>query len=395
MSIRFAFLLLLVSWISVLPAQHNSNLIPNPSFEDVNICTKYQEACYPEAWRSSTLKAFYYLNDEHARKADNKAYDGHRYVSICMHNAKRAFDRGFLQTPLLCVLEAGKPYELSFYYKTPFNMLENFGVCFMDTLIIKKNNAHIQSYQADLNFKSDQLIPVNTWLMVRDTFIARGNEKVLLIGNFHSDERTNIIPLEKRKKRSYNSQQNRTYYHFDQFNLRAIQAIPSCDIEENKARIYADNIRHTIPKKKVETEVQAEEVKKEERIKEPEFLVIDEDSILISETFELPNILFETNSDQLLHVAYPSLRKLSNYLLRNRKQTIHIIGHTDNVGSEQANLLLSEKRAKAVRNYLLNQGIATNRIQYEGKGESMPIHTNDTDAGRSQNRRVEFRLENQ
>ena len=71
---------------------------------------------------------------------------------------------------------------------------------------------------------------------------------------------------------------------------------------------------------------------------------------------------------------------------------IEIVGHTDNVGEEDANLLLSRKRAENVRAYLIRNGIDQSRIKATGYGESQPIATNNTPEGRQKNRRTEVRI---
>ena len=71
---------------------------------------------------------------------------------------------------------------------------------------------------------------------------------------------------------------------------------------------------------------------------------------------------------------------------------VRITGHTDNVGTERDNQRLSEGRANAVRNELIKRGIASERIEAEGKGESEPIADNTTEEGRAQNRRTEFTI---
>ena len=74
----------------------------------------------------------------------------------------------------------------------------------------------------------------------------------------------------------------------------------------------------------------------------------------------------------------------------NPQVRIRIIGHTDNVGSDEANRKLSEGRANAVKDDIVGRGIDTQRIETIGKGESEPVASNDTEEGRAQNRRVEF-----
>ena len=107
----------------------------------------------------------------------------------------------------------------------------------------------------------------------------------------------------------------------------------------------------------------------------------------------LRNIYFSTGKSNLLASSYPELDRLTNLLKVEKELNILIIGHTDDVGSEQDNLLLSANRAKAVQEYLINQGINGIRIQTKALGESQPIATNDTEEGRSKNRRISFILQ--
>ncbi|MEZ5149266.1 MAG: OmpA family protein [Bacteroidales bacterium] len=71
---------------------------------------------------------------------------------------------------------------------------------------------------------------------------------------------------------------------------------------------------------------------------------------------------------------------------------IEISGHTDNVGTPEYNLELSKNRAKAVNDYLVDNGIDQARLLYKGYGESEPIDTNDTETGKANNRRTEFKV---
>ncbi|MEM6262532.1 MAG: OmpA family protein [Bacteroidota bacterium] len=106
----------------------------------------------------------------------------------------------------------------------------------------------------------------------------------------------------------------------------------------------------------------------------------------------LRNIFFETGSYELQPTSEPELNVLLSYLKRNRRMQIEIQGHTDDVGSDADNLQLSQDRAESVRAYLVDKGISPERIEAKGFGETQPISTNETDEGRAQNRRTEFRV---
>ena len=109
-------------------------------------------------------------------------------------------------------------------------------------------------------------------------------------------------------------------------------------------------------------------------------------------TVVLKNIFFKTDSYDLLPDSYTELGKVVEYMNANPKMKIEIGGHTDNVGTKAYNKTLSENRAKSVYNYLVSQGIAKERLSYSGYDFSIPIATNDTEEGRAQNRRTEFKV---
>jgi len=106
----------------------------------------------------------------------------------------------------------------------------------------------------------------------------------------------------------------------------------------------------------------------------------------------LKNIFFETDSYNLKTESYVELNKLVEFLTQNKDLKIEIGGHTDNVGTEKYNQLLSENRAKTVVEYLITKGIASNRLTYKGYGLLEPITQNTTVEGRAQNRRTEFKI---
>jgi OOP family OmpA-OmpF porin len=101
-------------------------------------------------------------------------------------------------------------------------------------------------------------------------------------------------------------------------------------------------------------------------------------------------IQFEFDSYVLKTSSYPTLDKVSQDL-RNANGSITLEGHASAEGTEDYNMQLSKDRANAVKNYLVNSGVSANNIEVVGHGETKPIASNATEAGRQQNRRVEFR----
>lgn len=110
------------------------------------------------------------------------------------------------------------------------------------------------------------------------------------------------------------------------------------------------------------------------------------------QTLTINNIFFETASYKLKEDSYPELIRLAEVMLKNSSMKIKISGHTDNVGSEKYNLLLSKNRANAVKEVFLKYGVDSKRIEIEGFAFNLPIATNETEEGRAKNRRVEMQI---
>jgi outer membrane protein OmpA-like peptidoglycan-associated protein len=103
-------------------------------------------------------------------------------------------------------------------------------------------------------------------------------------------------------------------------------------------------------------------------------------------------LLFAFNSDEIQSTAGENLKELAASLNRYPDSQLLIVGHTDNVGDDAYNQGLSERRANSAAAYLAAQGVARTRVATSGKGEAEPVTTNDSDAGRQQNRRVEVAI---
>ncbi|MEO8580724.1 MAG: OmpA family protein [Gemmatimonadales bacterium] len=111
----------------------------------------------------------------------------------------------------------------------------------------------------------------------------------------------------------------------------------------------------------------------------------------IAVTFD-SGILFPFNSTEILPAGRGNLQVLANSLQKYPNSDILVVGHTDSVGTDSYNQDLSQRRALAAGNYLQTLGVPASRLRTTGKGESEPIQSNDTDAGRAQNRRVEIAI---
>lgn len=125
---------------------------------------------------------------------------------------------------------------------------------------------------------------------------------------------------------------------------------------------------------------------------DPQILDINLSRVEKGSEIVLRNVFFELDSWEILPKSEIELEYLFDLLLKNEEWKIEIGGHTDNSGSEDHNISLSNKRAKAVCDFLITSGIDKDRLQFKGYGASQPIAANDSEKGRSVNRRTEFKI---
>ncbi len=114
--------------------------------------------------------------------------------------------------------------------------------------------------------------------------------------------------------------------------------------------------------------------------------------VMVGESVILKNIFFDTDKFEIKPESEVELQRLIRLLLENAKIRIELSGHTDNIGMRDHNETLSLNRARAVFDYLAGHGIAKERLSFTGYGFSRPIDTNDTEQGRANNRRTEFKI---
>jgi len=157
--------------------------------------------------------------------------------------------------------------------------------------------------------------------------------------------------------------------------------------EAGQARSAADAARAAQAETEAEAARRAAELERQIATLEAE--VTDRGLVLT-----LGDVLFATGSDRLEGGASNRLNRLVDFLNQYPDRRVLIEGHTDNVGNADYNQGLSQRRADSVRAYLTQQGIASQRVSTSGMGLNRPIASNDSTAGRQQNRRVEIVIEN-
>lgn len=389
------------------------NLIPNPGFEDVNICEKYKEQCSPKAWRNILLKGFRFpelaLMDSREGISPKK---GLRAAIIPLFHKSRKDDRTYIQVPFLCELEKGKKYTFSFHYLLTEETTQSIGLLFSDSLGIRTNIDGLLGQTPDIEITLNDKPKFRTWKEFSVEYTAKGGEQGMIFGNYMEDQDIEYTPTVKLKKSKHYAR--RLTIWLDEFSLIPMDELEApCDLEKNRKKIYDDSIRHYIKNivmhkdiKKEIIEVEEEEpivshnhigcfpkMEESEKPKQPilekKEEIID-NKIVVNQSFVLNNINFENNSSRLLSSSYVELNRLLSALQANLEYRIEIIGHTDNIGSASDNMRLSRRRAESVAAYLIEKGISASRISSLGRGENEPAFDNATEEGRSSNRRVEF-----
>ncbi len=345
----------------------SQNLIKNPSFEDFKNCPEKLGNFNDDVqfWSTPTAGSTDYFNGCSTAMGTPENFKGSQPADFGVGYAGLYFYapsdyREYLQAELKQTLQRGKKYKISFYVsraeRSDFAIKE-FGVLFSKNKLkipIRKELSKMHLYKerenkynymeiGNSNFYSD----TQDWILVQSQFKAKGTENFISIGNFKSNVRTRSSKTKRNAKQG-------AYYYVD---MVLLESAESDDFGEKP-------------------------------------IVISMNSEVKDFTLEKPhifeNVLFNFDDSKLVDGTKKEMQRLFNYLKVNNSSQISIKGHTDSMGSEIYNHSLSRKRAEAVANYLEHLGLSQERISWSGLGGTKPIASNSSEAGRQQNRRVEF-----
>ncbi len=346
----FIALILLIAMQLTCIHLNAQNLVENPSFEDFDICplemgclekvvpswhqptdgsTDYFNTCSPEL---STTKNF---------MGSQSAYDGNGYAGMYAYAPKDY--REYLTAEFKEPLERGQKYVFSFQVslaEASHYGVNEFGILFTTKSLDLQTKQHIpinpitrkKGFNYTIIRSHKYFANKQEWTEVSGTYIAAGGEGFMTIGNFNSNKNTSLLESGTNFKKV-------AYYYVDMFTMKPLKS------EFNLDEIYV-----------------------------------------------LENLMFDFNGFNLEEKGWEQLESLVAYLKAHRGYTISIYGHTDNIGSEEYNKELSQKRAKAVAQFLVKNGLQPNRILWRGYGDLNPLAKNKTDEERGRNRRVEFVL---
>jgi outer membrane protein OmpA-like peptidoglycan-associated protein len=336
------------------------NYFTNTDFEALNNCAELHQDCSSEAWFyvKPAVTPLIYPN------VVPKPFSGKDLLILPIENIfKKVSKHPFVYTMLCCPLQKNKKYKLSFYVDTGQNKF--LGVDFyFSNLEFTSNNFNADTIQPAIHISQNDIVnSMNGWNFVEKYYIANGNEKFCLLGNFNKKS------LENEGKQRMNKAGD-VFYFIDDIIFSPVIKEKLCkDYEKNIENLYAQNLRHT------------------------EHALVEELPSFIIDTITVPAVFFETDN-AILKPAFKKLldkiiQKFKNYDIAN----IKIEGHTDNTGTQQRNIILSNDRAKGVLAYFVQKApYLKDKITAFGKAANFPIADNESLLGRAQNRRVQIIL---
>lgn len=360
------------------------NLVYNGSFEDYRHCPKRVDAIgilsLVDGWYQPTRGSADYFNVCGSRECGvpiNKLgqqmpHEGNGYCGIyCSKNDYREY----LQTKLRRKLQKGDSIRLTYWVslsEESTGSIATLGGLFTKesisdttrTIFLKKEHIHItedisqtiaQPYIPQVvNNIDTPLTNTKDWQCITGIFVAHGGEQYITLGNFNTAESSGYKDLDSLSRLLPGS-----YYYIDDVTVTCLNCKPPVADDLNVDSTY---------------------------------LTEEQPAFTVGSTFVLKDIFFEFDKSTILQQSYFELMKLITLLDTYPKMAIEIRGHTDGKGADSYNQRLSENRAKAVSDYLTSKGISEKRLQYKGYGKTLPIDTNDTEEGRANNRRVEFKI---
>lgn len=370
--LRFQFLLFIFLML-FQKSNCQENLVPNSSFEKFTDCPTGINKSWSKYITTEWLMVnngtpdYFNTNCKQMKKMKeiiNKidANSGSGYIGLFVYSANES--REFAMTKLSQKLKRNKKYCISFYYSMAVESplaITDLGIYLSKSKFkFKKTN----SKQAQIHTPNNIFLLNTSWQKYCQFYSANGKEQYLTIGNFMNNKMTKKIsnPLYILNKKEYSKSFTSIdpYYYIDDVSVIEIKDEKDCSCNDTTKIVKQDIIKFK--------------------------------EIPIDKKLKFEHLLFSTASSVIDTSSYNELNQLVEYLHKNIELKIQISGHTDNVGKEEDNLLLSENRAKAVAEYLKNKGIEQNRITYKGFGSQKPIFNNETEDGKQQNRRVEFML---
>lgn len=375
---------------------------------------------------------------------NSQPQEGNGYVGAILTGTEEN-RREYIQGELLVPMMAGQKYCLTYYYRLASGSrlaVDQLGAYFANLKIETEGLDALSVVPQLVTVQGLFLDDVEDWQQICQVYEAKGGEKYFILGNFKNYETTNYVVTDKNVVNLRNKAY--AYYYFDNISVKPIEDCNDCPCVKHDFEARVVDSSYTGGRNPLTGEIKkivndgyiklvslggtppykyewSNKAKTAELKNLPggtySYTVSDFynckakgsvtfiQPVIVVDNFEeglknieegssivLSNIFFEFNKTDLLPQSFAELDKVAAFMIENDIKQIEISGHTDNEGSDQYNQKLSEGRAKSVVAYLASKGINITRMTAVGYGESKPVDTNLTDAGKAQNRRVEFTL---
>ena len=374
----FAFLAFYTQSEAQPPEGHGENLVPNPDFEaligrrpesdvDGSGIFRYNVV----AWKSPTettpdIKISLPSEIKRAKRDGidlDKPHSGYKMAGILTHNPESERHdtyREYVQVKLKKPLKKGVEYYCEFWVcraRLSKYISNNLGIALSPTRLQEEGWNPLTKIKPDYNY--DKLINENgrSWQRISFTFTSPNRSEFLCIGNFFDNEKTKMVEAKDKPQVTADEKAyNNAYYLIDDVML--------CRTVEEP---------EPLPEPEPEPEP--------EPAMEPP---------VVGKAIKLDRVFFETAKWRLLPESHEQLNELVALMNEYPSMKVEIHGHTDSRGDNDYNQNLSENRTRSVFEYLVEQGIDSERMKYIGYGETKPIANNKYADGRQLNRRVEF-----
>ena len=349
------------------------NLVVNPSFEEkspdqTENITSTAPLSGIKGWTSPNLgEPDIYGTTDKGNIYDGygaswafKAKNGKHVAGLNVHNT-REYIQGSLSQPLT----VGKKYHFWFYVHYHCSGANNIGIAFLPQKADLKTDGVLPlkpvAYQKEVTKYSE----AKTWALVRDSFIAYEPYQYFIIGNFFKDADTQLEGLIEH------------YFAY-------IDDVAVVESRDQKTGMPA------VADAQKEKEKWQQNVSTVKKITETPGISLND--VSADTPITLDNVLFKVGTDELLPESIDALDNIIAQMKRNANVKINIIGHTSSEGTKVFNQALSEQRAQAVKNTMVQRGVDATRVTAVGMGETKPLEKGDTEEARIKNRRVEFEV---
>lgn len=392
----FGFLLTLFIGLNLATAQEN--LVPNPSFEDLDGKVKAAGAIeVASPWKSVTMNPVdLYSEDAKSdefsvpenKYGEEKARTGSNYAGISFFGYNGRMPRTYLGTTLSKPLEAGKEYCMKFhvsmsdYSKYAVN---NLGIYVAKEEITEKADGNLSFIPQIKSIKNEAFDKQFLWTAICGVYKAEGGEQFIVIGNFDTDANTEQVKVRLSREFSGKRQENNAYYFIDDVSVVELN-------DQTKDDCLCDKIAGG----KMEVEFKSFGTDKSKQAEAQKTFIVNSDGSRVAMNNEEKSgfdwsshdILFDNKSVNMNSDAEFVLDEIVAYLEANPEVKIQISGHVDD--TEASIGTLGIKRAYAVLKALRDKGIDESRMKHDSKQETAPIEKGNA----ALNRRVSFSLFN-